>query len=110
MQKEHIFHLILVGILTILILSIKNRGEGGRGLLNGQNPLSVTKVIQIFVDIWVHPLKYLNNQHIYSKLHLVYLMYSYILKNSQTFTNPLHSIKSSFRKVRLFLLDTDLGL
>ena len=44
MQKGHIFHLILVGILTILILSIKNRGEGGRGLLNGQNLLNVTKV------------------------------------------------------------------
>ena len=39
-------HLILAGILSILILSVKNRegGEGG-GLLNGQNPLSVTKVI-----------------------------------------------------------------
>ena len=76
----------------------------------GQNLLSVTKVIQIFVDSRVHPLKYLKNQHIYSKLHLVYSIYSYILKNSQTFTNPLHSIKSSFCKVRLFLLDTSLGL
>ena len=41
--------MILVGILSILILSIKNRkereGGGGEGLLNGKNPLSVTKVI-----------------------------------------------------------------
>ena len=39
--------MILVGILSILILSVKNRvglGVGGV-LLNGQNPLSVTKVI-----------------------------------------------------------------
>ena len=35
---------ILVGILSILILSVKNRGKVGF-LLNGQNPLSVTKVI-----------------------------------------------------------------
>ena len=34
--------LILVGILSISILFVKN---GGRGLLNGQNALSVTKVI-----------------------------------------------------------------
>ena len=43
-------HLILAGILSFLILSVKNRegGEawgGGGGLLNGQNPLSVMKVI-----------------------------------------------------------------
>ena len=82
MQKGHIFYLILVAILTILILSIKNRGEGGRDLLNGQNPLNVTKVIEIFLDSSVHPLKCLKIQDIYSKHHLVYLMYSYILKNS----------------------------
>ena len=46
-----IFHLILVGILLILILSFKNRvvvvvvRGGGGWLLNGQNPLSMTKVI-----------------------------------------------------------------
>ena len=40
-----IFHLILVGILSILILSIKNRRLGKRCLLNGQNPFSMTKVI-----------------------------------------------------------------
>ena len=48
-----ILHLILAGILSTLILSVKNRGEvvvvvGGGGvgcLLNGQNPLNVTKVI-----------------------------------------------------------------
>ena len=47
-----ILHLILAGILSTLILSVKNRGEvvvvvgGGVGcLLNGQNPLNVTKVI-----------------------------------------------------------------
>ena len=39
-----IFHLILVGILSILILSVKNR-VGGRVLLNKQNLFSVTKVI-----------------------------------------------------------------
>ena len=39
-----ILHLILVGNLSILILSVKNTGGGGF-LLNGQNPLSVTKVI-----------------------------------------------------------------
>ena len=40
-KKVCIFHLILVGILSILSLSIKNRGSS----LNGQNLLSVTKVI-----------------------------------------------------------------
>ena len=42
-----IFHLILVGILSILILSIKNGGggKGGGVLLNGQNLLNVTKNI-----------------------------------------------------------------
>ena len=41
------FHLILVGILSILILSVKNRGWGGGGsvFVNGQNLLSMTKVI-----------------------------------------------------------------
>ena len=40
------FHLILVGILSILILSVKNSGEaGGSVFVNGQNLLSVTKVI-----------------------------------------------------------------
>ena len=38
------FQLILVGTLSILILSVKNRGWGFF-LLNEQNPLSVTKVI-----------------------------------------------------------------
>ena len=42
-KRGCIFHSNLVGIPFILILSVKNRGE--RGLLNGQNPLSVTKVI-----------------------------------------------------------------
>ena len=40
-KEACIFHLILVGILSILILSVKNRGGGGGqegvGLLNGQN-------------------------------------------------------------------------
>ena len=42
-----ILHLVLVGILSVLILSVKSmvEGGGGRWLLNGQNPLSVTKVI-----------------------------------------------------------------
>ena len=39
-----IFHSILVGIPFVLILSVKNRGLGSF-LFNGQNPLSVTKVI-----------------------------------------------------------------
>ena len=44
------FHLILVGILSIFILSVKNRGwrgggGGGRVFVNGQNLLSVAKVI-----------------------------------------------------------------
>ena len=37
------FHLILVGILPILILSIKSRG--GSVFVNGQNLLSMMKVI-----------------------------------------------------------------
>ena len=36
-----ILHLILVGILSILILSIKNRGSGRGGLLNTKNLLSI---------------------------------------------------------------------
>ena len=44
-EEACIFHLILVGILSILILSIKNRGIGFFFLLKGQNLLSVTKVI-----------------------------------------------------------------
>ena len=45
-----IFHLTLVGILSILILPVKNReGAAGMGereyLFSGQNPLSLTKVI-----------------------------------------------------------------
>ena len=45
-------HLILVGILYILILSVKNRGcgEGVGILLHGQNLLSVTLVDKLFVD------------------------------------------------------------
>ena len=42
-KRECIFHLILVGILSILILSVKNRDGGG--LLIGQNLLSMMKVI-----------------------------------------------------------------
>ena len=41
-KKVCIFYLILVGILSSLRLSVKNRVGG---LVNGQNPLSVTKVI-----------------------------------------------------------------
>ena len=38
--------MILVGTPPILILSVKSRGwGGGGGLINGQNPLIVTKVI-----------------------------------------------------------------
>ena len=42
-KKVCIFELILVGIPSIFILPVKNRGVGG-GLLNKQNLLSVTKV------------------------------------------------------------------
>ena len=38
------FRLILVGILSIFILSVKNRGWGGVYLMK-KNPLSMTKVI-----------------------------------------------------------------
>ena len=38
------FHLILVGILSILISPIKNTG-GGTVFVNGQNLLSVTNVM-----------------------------------------------------------------
>ena len=45
-KRVCIFHLILVGIPSFLILPIKNRGEGvGFFLLNRQNPLRMTKVI-----------------------------------------------------------------
>ena len=44
-KKLCTFHLILVGILSILILSVKNRGGREGGFLNGQNLLSVAKVI-----------------------------------------------------------------
>ena len=49
-KRVCMFHLILVGIPSILVLSVPlirtGRGEGGiGGLLNRQNPLSVTKVI-----------------------------------------------------------------
>ena len=44
-QKTRIFHLILLGIPSSLVLFIKNRGMGGGGLLNGQNLLSMTKII-----------------------------------------------------------------
>ena len=40
-----IFHLVLIGVLSILILSVKNRGSGWEeGLPNGQNLLSVSTV------------------------------------------------------------------
>ena len=41
-EQMCIFHLILLGIPSNLILSIKN---GVWGLLNGQNPLSMAEVI-----------------------------------------------------------------
>ena len=42
-KRVCIFHLILVGIPSILIFPVKNRG-GGRSVLNRQISLSVTKV------------------------------------------------------------------
>ena len=44
-QKTWIFHLILFGIPSNLVFFIKNRGGGGGAIANGQNLLSVTKVI-----------------------------------------------------------------
>ena len=43
-KRACIFHLILVGILSILILPVKNRGVVFFPF-NRQNPLSVTEVI-----------------------------------------------------------------
>ena len=43
-KRVCIFQLILVGIPSILILSVKNRG-GGRSLLNRLISLSMTKVV-----------------------------------------------------------------
>ena len=40
-----VFHLVLVGIPSILILSVKNKEVGDGGLLSGQNPLGVTEAI-----------------------------------------------------------------
>ena len=41
MKKVFIFQLILVGIPSILILPVKNRGMGeGGGVINGQNLLT----------------------------------------------------------------------
>ena len=39
------FHLILVGIRSILLLSVENKQGVGFFLVNGQNPLSVAKVV-----------------------------------------------------------------
>ena len=44
-QKTCIFHLILLGILSSLVLSVNNRGMGGGHLLKEQNLLSMTKFI-----------------------------------------------------------------
>ena len=44
MKKLRIFHLILVGIPSILILSVKRTVGWSFFLLSGQNPLSVRKV------------------------------------------------------------------
>ena len=43
-RKKIIFHLILVGIVSILTLSVETRWVEGFVLI-GQNPQSVTKVI-----------------------------------------------------------------
>ena len=42
-KRVCIFHLILIDIASILLLSVKNRGA--EGLLNGQSPLSVTSYL-----------------------------------------------------------------
>ena len=45
-KRVYIFHFVLVGIPPALLLSVRNReGEGVLGLLNRQDPLSMTKVI-----------------------------------------------------------------
>ena len=49
-KKVSIFHLILFGILSILMLSVKNRGCG-KVLLNRQNLLSAKKdKVKVFAD------------------------------------------------------------
>ena len=58
------FHLIFVGILSILIFSVNNRGGVvDRVLLNGQNLLSMTKVIcqqsLTYLCIWFYVNLYL---------------------------------------------------
>ena len=44
-KRVCIFHLILVGIPSILILPVKTRGGRGRSLLNRQISLRVTKEV-----------------------------------------------------------------
>ena len=43
-QETCLFNLILLGVPFSLVLSVKNRGIGGGGLLNRQNLLSMKKV------------------------------------------------------------------
>ena len=63
-KKVYIFYLILIGILSILILSVKNWGGGGGGrgrgrgggeevggLLNGQNLSTVSDHEKIYTPI-----------------------------------------------------------
>ena len=53
-KKVCIFHLILVGILSILIVSIKEQGVEG-GLLNRQNLLSkINSPLYSFTGLWFH--------------------------------------------------------
>ena len=44
-KRACIFHLIMLGIPSILILSVKKKGMGEGGLLNEKNLLSVIKAI-----------------------------------------------------------------
>ena len=53
MKGASIFHLILVGILSVLILSVKSMGAGGF-LLNWQNPLSMESYLWT-VPKWAIP-------------------------------------------------------
>ena len=53
MKGACIFHLILVGILSFLVLSVKKRRWGGFWL-NGQNPLSVESFLST-VPKWAIP-------------------------------------------------------
>ena len=82
-----IFHLILFDILSILIsiLSVKNR-DGLGGVLNRQNPLSVTKVIcrqslkNEFGQFAKHVQKFPKNHHTLGQYYKIKRKYKHTIK------------------------------